>query len=297
MEPRIELAVARGSVRGQAVSLALHALAATVLLLAPAAGPHSERSATPAVRVVVLSVPVRRPPPATPGQTPTRTRGGKRNFAMRTLRNQTIAPALPATWENPPAARIEVPEAPSGPAAPRLPEPGPRFGQTRLAVSSAPNVAAAVHSGFAAAAASRPAAKLAVEGPTGGFETARAGGPTVRSGSEPQPPPVTRPVEILAKPLPRYTEAARARGIEGEVWIEAFFPSEGAAQALRVLRGLGHGLDEEARRGVAQVRFRPAERDGLRIDAVATLRIIFELADSPLEKSAGAGNGLARSNP
>lgn len=289
MEPRIELATARGSGRGAAVSLALHALAAAMLLLAPAAGRHSERSTTPPARVVVLSAPVRRQAPTTLRQAPARARSGKRSFAIRALPNKPIAPALMASWEDPPVPRISVPEAPSGPATPRLPEPGPRFGDTRLAAASAPRVTAAVRSSFAAVAASRPAAKLAVEGATGGFAAARTAEPAPRSGSEPPPAPVTRPVEILAKPVPRYTEAARARGIEGEVWIEAFFPSDGNPRALRVLRGLGHGLDEEARRCVSEVRFRPAERDGLRIDAVATLRITFELADSPLEKSAGTG--------
>ena len=298
MEPRIELATARGSRRGTAVSLALHALAAFVLLLAPAESRRSERSATPPPRVVVLAGPARRQAPAPLRRAVAGARANTRSFPIRAQSKNTVAPGpLAGSWEDPPVPQIAVPAALSRSDAARLPEPGPRFGDTRVAAASARSAPEAARSGFAAVAASRPAIKLAAEGAAGGFATARTADPASRSGSEPPPAPMTRPVEILAKPVPRYTESARARGIEGEVWIEAFFPSEGAAQALRVLRGLGHGLDEEARRCVAQVRFRPAERDGLRIGAVATLRITFELADSPLEKSGGAGNGVARSNP
>jgi TonB family protein len=45
-----------------------------------------------------------------------------------------------------------------------------------------------------------------------------------------------------------------------------------------VVRSLGHGLDEEARRVAEQIRFRPATRNGRAIDATTTITISFQLA-------------------
>jgi len=45
-----------------------------------------------------------------------------------------------------------------------------------------------------------------------------------------------------------------------------------------VMRGLGHGLDEEARRVAQQIRFRPATRNGQAVDATTTITITFQLA-------------------
>jgi len=57
------------------------------------------------------------------------------------------------------------------------------------------------------------------------------------------------PVEILSKPKPAYTEEARAKKIEGEVLLEMQFSASGEARVVRVVRGLGHGLDETALAG------------------------------------------------
>ena len=45
-----------------------------------------------------------------------------------------------------------------------------------------------------------------------------------------------------------------------------------------VVRGLGHGLDEEARRVAAQIRFRPATRNGQAVDVTTNITITFQLA-------------------
>jgi outer membrane biosynthesis protein TonB len=44
-----------------------------------------------------------------------------------------------------------------------------------------------------------------------------------------------------------------------------------------MLRGLGHGLDEEARRVAEQIRFRPATRNGRPTDLMTTVTISFQL--------------------
>jgi TonB family protein len=44
------------------------------------------------------------------------------------------------------------------------------------------------------------------------------------------------------------------------------------------MSGLGHGLDEEARRVAQQIRFRPATKNGQAVDSTTTIRITFQLA-------------------
>jgi TonB family protein len=85
-------------------------------------------------------------------------------------------------------------------------------------------------------------------------------------------------VEILFKPRPAYTGEARRLRIEGDVVLEVAFTAAGEVRVLRLIRGLGHGLDEAARDAARQIRFRPATRDGAPVDATAAVHIVFELA-------------------
>ncbi len=47
---------------------------------------------------------------------------------------------------------------------------------------------------------------------------------------------------------------------------------------LKVVQGLGHGLDEQAMHAAEKIKFKPAEHDGQQIDSEATVHMIFELA-------------------
>ncbi len=89
--------------------------------------------------------------------------------------------------------------------------------------------------------------------------------------------PVFTPVEILYKPKPTYTQEARNLKLEGEVSLDVIFLSTGSIRILRVVHGLGHGLDEAAQQAALQVRFRPATRGGVPVDTNATIHITFEL--------------------
>jgi TonB family protein len=87
-----------------------------------------------------------------------------------------------------------------------------------------------------------------------------------------------KPVEILSKPRPDYTDEARKMRIEGEVLLRVLFTSSGAARVLDVISGLGHGLDENAIRAAEQIRFKPAQRAGQPADSTAIVHIVFQLA-------------------
>ena len=84
--------------------------------------------------------------------------------------------------------------------------------------------------------------------------------------------PAASGVEILFKPRPVYADEARGLHIEGEVLLEVLFEASGEARVLRVVRGLGHGLDESAVAAAREIRFRSA------VDATAIVHIVFQLA-------------------
>jgi TonB family protein len=86
-----------------------------------------------------------------------------------------------------------------------------------------------------------------------------------------------RPVEVLSKPRPAYTTEARSLRIEGHVSLEVVFLATGSIRVVRVVHGLGHGLDEAAEQAARQVRFKPATRGGVPVDTDATIDITFEL--------------------
>jgi TonB family protein len=90
--------------------------------------------------------------------------------------------------------------------------------------------------------------------------------------------PIDRPVEIVFKPTPEYTDEARSARIEGTVSIELEFTATGEVRVLRVVRGLGHGLDEAAQRAALRMRFKPAQSDGRPVDSRATVHITFRLS-------------------
>jgi TonB family protein len=101
--------------------------------------------------------------------------------------------------------------------------------------------------------------------------------PTAHSRSAEVTARVTPP-EILSKPNPVYTEEARGLHIQGEVLLEVVMQASGQLHVLRVVRGLGHGLDGSAVRAAEQIRFKPALRDGQPADSTAVLHIVFQLA-------------------
>jgi TonB family protein len=86
------------------------------------------------------------------------------------------------------------------------------------------------------------------------------------------------PAEIISKPVPVYTQEARSLRIQGEVLLEVVLQASGNLHVLRVVRGLGHGLDDNAVKAAEQIRFRPATRDGQPTDSTVVLHIIFQLA-------------------
>ena len=92
------------------------------------------------------------------------------------------------------------------------------------------------------------------------------------------PDAATTPVEITFKPNPVYTDEARSLKLEGEVLLEVNFAANGTLHVNRVVRGLGHGLDEAAMAAANKMRFKPALRSGQPVDSTAIVHVVFQMA-------------------
>jgi TonB family protein len=88
----------------------------------------------------------------------------------------------------------------------------------------------------------------------------------------------TTPVQILFKPSPAYTAEARQLQLQGEVLLEVMFGANGQLQVNKVVRGLGHGLDEAAVAAANKMKFKPALRNGSAVDSTAVVHVVFQLA-------------------
>ncbi len=110
-----------------------------------------------------------------------------------------------------------------------------------------------------------------------GFGNAVAGVPA-RASKRAAPPPDFEPAVILSKPDPVYPAEARRLRIEGVVVLDVIFQANGRVRVVRVVRGLGHGLDRSAVQAAEHIRFRPARRDGRPVDSEAIAKIVFRLA-------------------
>jgi TonB family protein len=210
---------------------------------------------------------------------------------------QATLPDVPAT------VRLKTPDLPSRPPTPPAPPVPVKTGVFGSAGDSptghvpAPNLE--VHTGaFGAADASPSRVTPASTVHTGGFgESASAG--SASGSSRPavvaaagfgstavQNAPAHRveagaaetPVEVIWKPKPLYTEEARAKKLEGNVTLEVVFRATGEVQVIRVVRGLGSGLDESARSAAEQIRFHPGKKDGVPVDRTGLVQITFELS-------------------
>ena len=126
---------------------------------------------------------------------------------------------------------------------------------------------------------------VAVGGPGGAHGTVQQGGFSDQqvAAATPRVRPTaavsnTKPVEILFKPKPVYTDEARAKKIEGDVLLQVVFTASGDVKVQRIVQGLGYGLDESAESAARQIRFHPAQQEGQPVDFTAIVHITFALA-------------------
>jgi TonB family protein len=91
--------------------------------------------------------------------------------------------------------------------------------------------------------------------------------------------PVTPP-SVLAKVQPEYSEEARLARFEGTVLLRIVVGTDGKARDLKVVRGVGLGLDETAVTAVSKWQFQPGAKDGQAVNVQAQVAVNFRLLDN-----------------
>jgi TonB family protein len=132
-------------------------------------------------------------------------------------------------------------------------------------------------SGFRAAVGSRQDGASLGNVRQGGFGSVVAGNQSPRTRAAALDG-AFQPVEILSKPDPVYPAEARQLHLEGDVILSVDFEASGKLDILKVVKGLGHGMDQAAIQAAESIRFKPAQRDGRPVDSRAMVHIIFQLA-------------------
>jgi TonB family protein len=83
--------------------------------------------------------------------------------------------------------------------------------------------------------------------------------------------------QLIQKVEPQYTEEARAAKYQGTVVLYVEVGADGVARNMKVVRGLGLGLDEKAIEAVSTWQFKPGMRNGLPVTVQATIEVNFRL--------------------
>jgi protein TonB len=76
-----------------------------------------------------------------------------------------------------------------------------------------------------------------------------------------------------------YTDDARAAGIEGRVRVQATIDGSGAVSDIKIVSGLGHGLDESAIAAARRMSFSAATRCGKPVTSTVVFAIRFVLGE------------------
>jgi len=87
---------------------------------------------------------------------------------------------------------------------------------------------------------------------------------------------VVAPV-VLHRVDPEFSEEARKAKYQGTVVVAIEVGEDGKPHGIRIVSGLGLGLDEKAIEAVSQWKFRPAMRNGKPVRAPATIQVNFRL--------------------
>lgn len=183
----------------------------------------------------------------------------------------------------PPPPKIEPPpprrerRALARPAAPPPPEaPPPR--EAPPPIANLPDFGVSLSGGIDGTGIALPSGGTAraprVERPV-------AKAPPVSANPKPSdecPEPLVKPKLRGTLQSPNYTDAARAQGIEGKVRVELTVDENGQVVAVRVLKGLGYGLDEAALAAARQASFEPATRCGKPARTTLTIAMRFSLS-------------------
>ena len=87
---------------------------------------------------------------------------------------------------------------------------------------------------------------------------------------------VSAPV-VIYRVEPQYSEEARKAKYQGTVVFSAIVRKDGTLDMLKMLRGIGLGLDENAVKALKQWKFRPGMKNGVPVDVYLNVEVNFSL--------------------
>jgi TonB family protein len=112
------------------------------------------------------------------------------------------------------------------------------------------------------------------------METPPTAAPTITPVETPKiasGPGMDQPVAILSQPRPSYTQEARKKRVEGTVVLEVVLRADGSIGTVSVVSGLPNGLSEQAIAAARNVKFVPAQKNGVAVSTVVQLEYNFRL--------------------
>jgi len=178
-------------------------------------------------------------------------------------------PPVVKPQEPPPVAKTEAIQPVFAPVVPTAPDPADRAGvpwkSSPAADSHGPGTGGGTGSGQGTGVGPGDGSGI---GPGSGGGT---GGGPYRPGAGITPPSILREV------TPDYTDEGRRRAIQGDVVLEIVVRADGSVGSVKLLQGLGSGLDQRAIDAVRQWRFNPARRYGTPVDVVVEVAVEFKL--------------------
>jgi TonB family protein len=88
---------------------------------------------------------------------------------------------------------------------------------------------------------------------------------------------VSEPARIVSKPKPVYTEDARKNQVQGTVVLRVVLKFDGTIGNVSVVTGLPDGLTERAIAAARNIKFTPAQKDGVPVSVSAQVEYFFSL--------------------
>jgi TonB family protein len=85
------------------------------------------------------------------------------------------------------------------------------------------------------------------------------------------------PPHAVFMPNPEYSEQARRKKINGTVLVSLTVTVDGTTRDIKVVRGVGYGLDEKAVAAVSRWKFTPALKDGQPVEKEISVEVGFHL--------------------
>ena len=82
---------------------------------------------------------------------------------------------------------------------------------------------------------------------------------------------------LIYSVTPQYSQEARMAKISGTVLVNLWVDQNGIPRDVRVVRGIGKGLDEKAVEAVSKYRFKPAMEDGQPVPVELNMEINFKI--------------------